>query len=469
MADRPADRAGSSRVVKHKSGKPLKSGEKIIILNVFDKFCEKYPDLAIDDVVKITSEFTGVSVSGIYGARRERSSTGKVTTPAKKRPRARSVLDVVCDDFVRSAIRCKVHRFFANNEPPTLSKVLSAVNSDPDLPNLKKSSLHTLLKETGFEFISRKRKTVIVDRDDIILWRRNYLRKIREFRQQQRKVYYLDETWVNEGHTTTKAWSDTTVKTKKQAFLSGLSTGLKNPTGKGKRLIILHIGSEDGFVEGCDLVFESKKNGDYHEEMNGEVFRSWFEKTIPKLAPNSVIVMDNAPYHSVRLERIPNKSWRKGDIITWLSTKSITFDEGLVKAELLELVKTHGKQFQTYVIDDLAKQAGHNILRLPPYHCCLNPIEMAWSQVKGYVANHNTTFKLADVRGLVDAAFGVVTADKWSDCVQHVVKEEQRMWDLEGIMDTVVDKCVINLGEDSSDSDSETSDLEGVEPLSSSD
>ena len=34
------------------------------------------------------------------------------------------------------------------------------------------------------------------------------------------------------------------------------------------RLIILHAGGEDGWFEGADLVFQSKKaTGDYHDEI----------------------------------------------------------------------------------------------------------------------------------------------------------------------------------------------------------
>lgn len=47
-----------------------------------------------------------------------------------------------------------------------------------------------------------------------------------------------------------------------------------NPSGEGKRLIILYIGSEDGFVPDVLLCFESKKNiNDYLDEMNGDVSR----------------------------------------------------------------------------------------------------------------------------------------------------------------------------------------------------
>ena len=52
----------------------------------------------------------------------------------------------------------------------------------------------------------------------------------------------------------------------KQAFLSGLTNGLKNPRGKGRRLNLLHIGSDDDFVEGRELIImKIKKTVDYHE------------------------------------------------------------------------------------------------------------------------------------------------------------------------------------------------------------
>jgi hypothetical protein len=121
---------------------------------------------------------------------------------------------------------------------------------------------------------------------------------IRNYRESNRKIYYLDETWVNAGHTVKRVWTDMSVTSARYRFIHGLSTGLKNPSGEGKRLTVLHIGSEDGFVGNGSLIFESRKTGDYHEEMNSTVFEEWFKRVLPTLEEKSVIVMDNASYHS---------------------------------------------------------------------------------------------------------------------------------------------------------------------------
>ena len=333
------------------------------------------------------------------------------------------------------------------------------------LPCFKRSTFHTLLLEIGFQFIKRSKVNVIIDRDDIVLWRRRYLRNIRRYRSENRKIYYLDETWLNEGHVTSSAWADTTMGSgnKKQAFLCGKSTGLKNPTGKGKRLIILHIGSDSGFVEGGLLVFESKRTGDYHEDMNGDVFRDWFQVILPKLEPGSVIVMDNASYHSVRLSRRPNSSWRKQEIIDWLKTNNVPYCESDVKAELLNTAqKVADSNENRYVIDDLAKKSGRHVERLPPYHSNLNPIETVWAFIKGFVASNNSKFKLEQVRCLLYTAIDKVTPSMWQNNIRHAIGEEERMWNVDGLSDTMVDRLVINVGGDSDEDDSSTSSDENL-------
>lgn len=192
--------------------------------------------------------------------------------------------------------------------------------------------------------------------------------------------------------------------------MSGLSPGLKNPSGKGKRLIITHIGSETGFVEGGLWVFESKKGGDYHEEMNSDSFEKWFANILPLLEDNCVIVLDNAPYHSRKSEKVKD----------WLGSKNIHFDDEMLKVKLLQLVAPHKTEYDKYVVDQLAKVHNKTVLRLPPYHCELNPIELIWADAKNFVAANNKTFKFADVKILLTNALNNITPEKWKKCVKHV-------------------------------------------------
>ncbi|KAJ8976763.1 hypothetical protein NQ317_018870 [Molorchus minor] len=67
---------------------------------------------------------------------------------------------------------------------------------------------------------------------------------------------------------------------KSQAFLSGLSTGFKAPSGKARRLIVTHIGS-----------------GEYHENMNAEVYEEYFAQMLDSIPSRSVIVTNNGSYH----------------------------------------------------------------------------------------------------------------------------------------------------------------------------
>ena len=102
------------------------------------------------------------------------------------------------------------------------------------------------------------------------------------------------------------------------------------------------------------------------------------------------------------------------------------------------------------VLDEMAKEQGKVVLRLPPYHCELNPIELIWAQVKDYVARNNTTFNIKDVNRHLVEAVQSITSEQWQKCIKHVIeKEEPRFWDVYNSTEVVAD-FVINLGSDDS-------------------
>ena len=67
----------------------------------------------------------------------------------------------------------------------------------------------------------------------------------------------------------------------------------------------------------------------------------------------------------------------------------------------------------------MAKAVGHEVVRLPPYHCELNPIELAWSQVKHYIKN-NKLFTLTAVKELTYGGIDQVGVMEWKKLIEHV-------------------------------------------------
>lgn len=113
-------------------------------------------------------------------------------------------------------------------------------------------------------------------------------------------------------------------------------------------------------------MFASKSTKDYHEEMDGATFETWFENILPQLEPNCVIVMDNAKYHSRKVELFPNMSWTRARILEWLQTKNISYDDSQIKSELLELIPCALKsQCNAYRVDNMAAASGRQVLRIP--------------------------------------------------------------------------------------------------------
>ena len=80
-------------------------------------------------------------------------------------------------------------------------------------------------------------------------------------------------------------------------------------------------------------------------------------------------------------------------------------------------------------VDEMARAAGHEVVRLPPYHCELNPIELAWSQVKRHIKDNNRLFTLLAVKDLTHKGFQKVDSSLWKKLVEYVRREfEDKYW-----------------------------------------
>ena len=119
----------------------------------------------------------------------------------------------------------------------------------------------------------------------------------------------------------------------------------------------------------------------FHYILNPLV-RRLADKLIPNLPPKCVLMMDNAAYHNMEVDRRPLKATKKDLIQEWLTRHGIQWSAGMLKDELLELCKTHPQE-PVYVLNQMLSQHGHLALCLPPYHADLNLIELIWANLKG--------------------------------------------------------------------------------------
>ena len=130
-------------------------------------------------------------------------------------------------------------------------------------------------------------------------------------------------------------------------------------------------------------------------------------------------------------------------------------------------------------------------MRLPVAHCELNPIEMAWKQLKDYVKERNTRyvyivtvaehiahvlyhthsrFTLTEVQRLVNEGFQHVTPAHWSSLIKHVEETvEDQYWRHDGLYEQQVEDFRITVGGEDDESSSSASSSSDDDSCSDSD
>ena len=161
-------------------------------------------------------------------------------------------------------------------------------------------------------------------------------------------------------------------------------------------------------------------------------------------------------------EKQPTSNTTKEKIQTWLTKQGIAFGKDMLRKELLALARLHKKR-KNYILEGLLMGTEHEILRLPPYHACFNPIELAWGLVKRYFDAHvgrNQDYSNEMMIQIFQEALDTVTPEVWSNICDKVEKKIKEAWELEIQRDEEDFQMIIKVGGDSDDEDDEEEDGE---------
>ena len=180
-------------------------------------------------------------------------------------------------------------------------------------------------------------------------------------------------------------------------------------------------------------------------------------------------MMDNAPYHSRKLINLPSKG-RRNDVIEelrnlgffiFLAARGLPNDPAeMTMKMILALCSEYRSYFVKYAVDELAKENGHTILRLPAYHHHFNPIEMLWSWQKRKVRSDGTKWNTDEMQAFCQTWFSAVPESGTEPYFNHTERLEEDSWQLDGIGSEIVHpQVIIPLYDDSSDESDFENDL----------
>jgi transposase len=306
----------------------------------------------------------------------------------------------------------------------TLAVIRNFLEEEYPDESFNKATLARTLNRWGFEFGQGVRSQHLKEKDHVIAARQRYLREMRSNRVPGKGIdiirpeVYLDESYVNKNHSNDFIW-----------YYGEDGPWVQKPTGKGERLIIINAITKSGWVPGSKLVFKStRKTGDYHGQMNWELFKKWFtEMLLPNIPEQSLIIMDNAPYHNILSEHSPpTPQSSKKKIKEWLEQNKVYCRDDCLKPELVELLIKMAPE-PIYAVDEIAISFGHKVLRTPPYHPELQPIETCWGVVKNHIARH-CDFTVKNLIKQLDCGFNKVTATTCEKIIKKVREIEDEFW-----------------------------------------
>jgi transposase len=286
-------------------GSVLNSQSQQLVVNLIEYFEKEKENMApllpLSSVLQRVADALKIAPRTVSTIKSRHAEDPILRTPNKKRQRVKQCIDI--DDNIKHEVRNVLYDMCAKKQNITVTTIYQTLKKQQIL-NVGRTSVHKIIKECGFRYKKSDNRRALFEQNHIAAMRTTFLREYikNQYSSDPLQVVFLDETWIFGKGNPNKSWQN-------ESVLSVRNTNV----GEGKRFVILHAGNSDGFIPNTSLIFSTtNKSSDYHDNMNSELFVKWLKtQLLPNLEQPSLIVMDNAPYHSTTVEKQPTASWKK--------------------------------------------------------------------------------------------------------------------------------------------------------------
>lgn len=176
-----------------------------IILNVYKNLkLENTVGVNNYGLIKRVSELTEVCYTTVHRI----ITRGSV----KERKKSTSTVLAKINSATRESIRDVIYDFHKNNFVPTIENVFQKVHEKYLFPYKSLETLRQLMIDMGFRYKIINKRQYVMDSARIVRLRQEYLSKIKSYRQENRTIVWLDETWFDTHDIVKRGWTDSTKK-----------------------------------------------------------------------------------------------------------------------------------------------------------------------------------------------------------------------------------------------------------------
>ncbi|XP_039750727.1 uncharacterized protein LOC120626975 isoform X1 [Pararge aegeria] len=257
---------------------------------------------------------------------------------------------------------------------------------------------------------------ILIEDPKIKFQRFNYLFKMKNYRENNKTIYYIDEKHIIH----------------KPPFKNPVKDNYEGGKSKQEGLIFFHLISNNGYENGIYVSMDSEGSLE-------DIFKKWMmDIVLYTIKPGSVIVMANNFIHGLAPRKRITRYHSKKRMLEWLRENNIPCDSDMNKPRIYELIERCTTNNKDYDIDRIFKLHGHHVLRLPENFSSLTPTKSLWTFI-------NRNFKFFDANSeslrtsLLNYIMKIEKSD-WSHCFDQTYIMENRILKIDLLTEDLLEK-----------------------------